>query len=481
MEPVVTPKKHLVKWFLWFIAMVILTATIALTTLGILVLTRKTIYPNIIIESVNVGNLTKEEAREKIQSIFQNELKKYHIKLGFNEFIWEFPYQVLGYEYLYEQAIEDAYSKGRNGNYFQRLKEINQLRNYTLIIPLDSTYDIEKFNNIVVDMKKVVEKPPRDASIKRVNGIFEITTETLGISIDEEELINKIEESIRTLNNDGVLVPVNYINPRVSAEELEAVNEVIGEFSTTFDARVTGRSTNISIASTSINGVMLMPNEAFSFNNKTGPRGIKEGYQEAPVIVNGQLVPGVGGGICQVSTTLYNAVVRANLEVVKRQNHTLPVAYVPLGHDASVFYGYLDLEFVNNKLYPIYLESFSSGNKVYVKIYSTKTDEVVIKLHSEVVETIEPKVEIKRDATLNIGESVVEKEAKKGFRVITYKIYSKNGEEIKKEQISKDYYPPVHGLIVEGTKPIPTNRQVEENSLNEVNEGEGKPVEATTP
>ncbi len=468
MEPMVTSKRKLAIRFLWFMAMVILTATIAFTTLGIIIFNRKTIHPNVYIESVNVGGLTEAEARQRVESLFEKELSSYQVKLSHGGKVWEYPYQTLGYGYLYQAAVEEAHAIGRQGSYFQRIKEIYQLRDQPVFITLNSTYATDKFKNIVEEVRGAVEASPKNAAIKRVNGAFEITEETLGTTIDEEELLKRIEESIRVLNKESVEIPVDYVEPRITARELEAVNEVIGEFSTIFDARVTGRSTNIAIASSSINGVLLMPNEGFSFNERTGPRGIKEGYQEAPVIVNGQLVPGIGGGICQVSTTLYNAIVRANLEVTKRQNHSLPVAYVPLGHDASVYYGYLDLEFVNNKPYPIYLESYSSGNKVYVKIYSTKTEDMLIKLFSEVTETIEPKVEIKADPNLHVGEKVVEKEAKKGFRVNTYKIYSsKTGEELRRERISRDYYPPVNGVIIEGSKPVPASGSVEEPEATE--------------
>ncbi len=480
MEPKVTHKRQLAKRFLWFMAMVILTATIAFTTLGIIIFTRKSIYPNVYIESVNVGGLTEAEARQRVASLFEKELSNYQLKLSHKDKVWEYPYQALGYGYLYEDAVAEAYAIGRQGNYFQRIKEIYMLREYPVFIDLNSTYAADKFYALVEEIRESVETLPQDAVIKRINSAFEITAETLGTTIDEAELSERIEESIRNLNKESIEIPVNYIEPRITAKELEAVDEVIGEFSTTFDAKVTGRSTNIAIASSSINGVLLMPNEGFSFNKQTGPRGIKEGYQEAPVIVNGQLVPGVGGGICQVSTTLYNAIVRANLEVTKRQNHSLPVAYVPLGHDASVFYGYLDLEFVNNKPYPIYLESYASGNKVYVKIYSTKTDDMVIKLVSEVTETIEPKTEIKTDQNLYVGEKQVEKEAKKGYRVNTYKVYaSKTGEELRREQISRDYYPPVHGVIIEGSKPIPASGKVEEPEATE--DIEDMPSENSTP
>lgn len=481
MEPVVTSKKPLAKWFLWFVTMAILTATIAFTTLGVLVLTRNTIYPNILIESVDVGGLTKAEARVKLEDIFEKDLQDFNIKLSFNEYVWEFPYQVIGFSQLYDDAIEEAYSIGRGDNYLDRFKEIISLRKQPVIVPLKTTYDIDKFSDIVEELKGTVEKSPVDATIKRAEGSFVITEEVNGITIDQEELIRRIDEGIRTINEDQILIPVNYIKPTILADSLSAVKEVVGEFFTVFNAEVTGRSTNISIASSSINGVLLMPNDTFSFNNQTGPRGIKEGYQEAPVIVNGKLVPGVGGGICQVSSTLYNAVVRADLQVLKRQNHSLPVAYVPLGHDATVFYGYIDFEFQNNKPYPIYLESFAKGNRVFVRIYSTKTDDMVIRLLSEVIETIEPKVEIRRDPTLPMGERKIEKEAKRGYKVKTYKVYSSNGKEIKREEISEDFYPPVHGIIFEGTSPLAPRTEAEEISPEEAEGEESQPVEATNP
>lgn len=481
MEPVVTTKKALAKWFLWFAAIAILTASIALVTFGILVFTRETIFPNISIESVDVSGLTKAEARERIEDFFEKELQQYRLRLGFNEYAWEFPYQATGFSQLYADAVDEAYSIGRGDNYLDRIKEIIRLRKQPYIIPLETTYDIDKFTDMLEDITRLVEKSPVDATIKRVDGAFVITEEIMGVKIDQEELIHRIDEGVRALEDKEIRVPVNYIRPKIIAEDLRAVKEVIGEFSTAFDANVTGRRTNISIASTSINGVLLMPNDSFSFNSQTGPRGINEGYQEAPVIVNGRLVPGVGGGICQVSTTLYNAVVRADMQVVRRQNHSLPVPYVPLGHDATVFYGYIDLEFINNKPYPVYLESFSSGNRIFVKLYSTKTSDMVIHLHSEVTETIEPNVEVRKDPTLHIGERRVDREAKKGYRVITYKVYTSNGKEVKREQISKDFYPPVHGIIFEGSKQPAPRANVEEVPQEEEEGEEGKPVEATNP
>lgn len=452
MEPSI-PKKNNKKWFLWLTAMILATVLIAFLTLGMFVLNEKGFYRNIYVESVDISNLSKEEALMKLQKVFDNELENQQITIIYEGESWHYPYRLLGYRYDYEAALEEAYRVGREGNPLARLSEIYGLRKYSKMIPLAAEYDIEKVELVLEEINSEIFQEPVNAKAIRRSGSFEITEGIPGVVLDAEELMYRIKEQIENYQGTPIELPVKNIAPRITAESLKDLKEIIGSFSTTFDAGVKGRSTNITIASKSIDSTLLMPGEAFSFNEQTGPRGVAEGYQEAPVIINGQLIPGIGGGICQVSSTLYNAVVRADLEIINRKNHSLPVAYVPLGHDATVAYGYIDFEFINDMPYPIYLESSVQGNRVTVNIYGRKTQDTSIKLYSEVVETIEPKIEIKTDDTLFVDEKKVEREPKRGYRVHTYKIYTSNGKEVKRELISKDYYIPVNGITLQGTKP----------------------------
>ncbi len=479
MEPSI-PKKNNKKWFLWLTAMIFATVLIAFLTLGIFILNQEGFYRNIFVESVDISNLSKEEAMVKLEKAFNDELKHHKISLTYQGKNWEYPYGQLGFRYDFESALEEAYGVGREGNPIARLAEIVGLRKNPKIISLQSEYNSAKVEEVLEELNNEIFQQPVDAKLKRTSDNFVIIKEINGVALDTEELLDRIKEQIETFENRPIELPVTYLPPRITEDKLSQLDGVIGSFGTTFDARVKGRSTNIAIASDSINGTLLMPGEAFSFNEQTGPRGVDEGYQEAPVILNGQLIPGIGGGICQVSTTLYNAVVRADLEITNRRNHSLPVAYVPLGHDATVSYGFIDFQFVNDMKYPIYVESLVKGNRVSINLYGKKAMDTSIKLHSEVVETIEPKVEIKNDDTLFSDETKVEIEPKRGYRVNTYKIYLKSGKEIKRELISKDYYIPVNGVTLQGTKARPeeNTKEVIEEVLEEgtkIDETDGDP------
>ncbi|WP_026477737.1 VanW family protein [Alkaliphilus transvaalensis] len=460
MEPSVI-KKSRKKLVLWVSGAILLSFIATLITLGILVLNSNTIYENVYIESIDVSHLTQQDAKLRLESIFEKERERHHLKMKYEEKIWDVSYDQIGFNYLYDDAIQEAFNVGRGGNYFNRLGEIYRVRKKPIIIPLKTEYNFEYLEEIVDEINKTIFRAPLSAKIERKNQGFDITNSTKGVEVDEEALKKELRIAIENYQNETVMIPVQYVEPKVTEDQLAHITDVMGSFSTVFDSQVTGRSTNISLASRSINGTLLMPGEVFSFNDKTGPRGVAEGYQEAPVILNGKLVPGIGGGICQVSTTLYNALVRADLEITKRQNHSLSVAYVPLGHDAAVAYGFLDLQFVNNTQHPIYVESSVAGNRISVNIYGKEFKDYSIKLFSEVVETIEPTVEVKKDPSLYIGDRKTEREAKRGYKVNTYKIYERNGQEFMKELISKDTYSTVNGLVLEGTKPRP---QVQEDS-----------------
>ncbi|SCY94792.1 VanW family protein [Alkaliphilus peptidifermentans] len=450
------------------IGIILVFFVIMLIWMATLLLENQEIYNNIYIESVDVGQLTKEEALERIEEIFQEQLENYKILLEFNEKQWEFHYSLLGYHYEYEEAVEKAYNVGRSGSTWERLTKIYSLRSNQEFIQLEASYNQEAFDKIVLEVKDEVNIKPINAVVKRRNGKFIIEDDVVGYEIDEFLLKEEIRISIEAFSTEYIEIPTNVIKAQVTTADLNNIQNVLGEFKTSFSANDKGRNTNIALAASQINGVLLMPNDVFSFNNQTGERGEDKGYQKAPVIVNGQLVQGLGGGICQVSTTLYNAVVRSNLEIIQRQNHSLPVAYVPLGHDATVAFGHIDFQFMNNTEYPVYLESYVEGNQIHIGLYGKKVEDITVQLHSEVIETIQPRITTKEDPSLYIGEKRIEKEAKQGYRVNTYKIYLKDGKELNRELISNDYYTPVHGIVIEGRKPKATAESEEKQELEEL-------------
>jgi len=186
----------------------------------------------------------------------------------------------------------------------------------------------------------------------------------------------------------------------------------------------------------------------FSFNGVTGLRIEENGYQEAPVIFEGELVPGIGGGVCQVSSTLYNAVLYSNLEIVERHNHTIPSAYITMGRDATVTDRYLDLRFRNNSDSYIYIASWIEGNRIYAAVYGKKREEdIKVNIRTEIIQQIETTTDIVVDPSLMPGESIVEKEERKGYRIKAYRQVIKDGVPETDEVLSVDFYRPEKGLI----------------------------------
>lgn len=203
------------------------------------------------------------------------------------------------------------------------------------------------------------------------------------------------------------------------------------------------RNHNIELSAAAINGQTVMPGETFSFNRATGERTAAKGYREADAISGGQSVPEIGGGVCQTSSTLFNAVARANLEIVSRSPHAWPSSYVEKGMDATVNWPGLDFTFRNNTEWPIFIVSYYKNRKVTVEIYGMSLAEgQTIELESQVVRTYEAPSGIKwvQDPSLQPGESKTTVKARKGYEVETYKVWYQNGKEVRREKLCNSTY-----------------------------------------
>ena len=197
---------------------------------------------------------------------------------------------------------------GREKNCVYRLKTILSLRKNPRIIKLKPSYNLTKIENKVEVISEIIDKIPINAEIKRENGDFVITKGICGIKTNKEALKQNIIDAVNNFNSVLINIDVKKIEPGVTAKDLENINDIISESVTRFNSQDKERTENIKIASHVINGSILMPGEEFSFNNSTGPRNAEAGYKEASIIVDGEFTTGVGGGVCQVSTTLYQTV-----------------------------------------------------------------------------------------------------------------------------------------------------------------------------
>jgi vancomycin resistance protein YoaR len=209
------------------------------------------------------------------------------------------------------------------------------------------------------------------------------------------------------------------------------------------------------LAASRIHGKVLKPGDVFSYNQIVGNRTFQQGFRMAPVILDGKLVPDWGGGVCQVSSTLYNAALLADLDIVDRTNHGRAIGYVPLGFDATVVDDQIDFKFKNSLKYPIMLYATVTDSQLYFFIIGNAKDmPPPIELDYVVHKVIEP-VEIKQpDPTLDVGAEVVDESPQRGFRVSTYRIRKIDGKEVR-QLLSTDDYDPVNRIVKVGTKTPP--------------------------
>ena len=268
--------------------------------------------------------------------------------------------------------------------------------------------DIEKIHNEIY-------KDPVDAYYTQ-NPFMVYPSENgvdFNISIDEAKAI--IAEP-----KEEYTIPLKYTTPNVTTNMIgtEAFPDLLSTFSTNYSTRDTDRTTNLRLAANKINGTVLMPGETFSYNQVVGARTIAAGYKEAPIYVSGEVVDGLGGGICQITSTLYNAVIYANLEIVERSNHQFVPSYVSASRDATVVYGSIDFKFKNNRDYPIKLVCSVSGGVANFQIFGMKTEN-------------DYEVEISSYQTGTTATAIYSE---------AYKILKKNGQVVSKELLSKDTY-----------------------------------------
>lgn len=374
--------------------------------------------------------------------------------------------------------------KGEKGNAIKEedLKNIilyqikNVSQKYSIInIP---TEEVEPEEINLEKIRNEIYKEPQDAYVSKdpttvhshVNGV------DFAISIEDAQKI--LEE-----DKDEYTIPLKITVPDKTIEDLgeEAFPDKLGNYSTRYDPSNYNRSNNIELSTEKIDGTIIMPGETFSYNQTVGERTIAAGYKEAGAYAGGKVVQDVGGGICQTSSTLYNAVLLANLEIVDRSNHQFLTSYVSAGRDATVSWGSIDFKFKNNREYPIKIEAKSKNGVCEMSIYGIKEEtEYEVVIQSNVISYIPYTTKYEKDSSLEEGKEVVEQSGYNGCTSEAYRILKLNGEVVSKTLLSKDTYDPMTKIIRIGTKKKvikeesdkTTNNQPAEKEKNTINKKE---------
>ncbi len=471
------------------------------------------------IEGIDVSGLSKDEAKAKLEAIY-NEKKEKEIPIKYNEFESSINPSMIELNYNIEKAVDEAINVGRNNNIF--------INNYNILFTLIGKKDINVEMTINEEAtRKIIEDTGANLPGVVIESSYYIEGENLiitkgkeGIKIDTEGLLTKIKERLDNIaiQNDYIEIPVTTKTPEpidvdkihsevykemqnayytknpfeihpevegvdfnvdevkamIAAEDKEeytvkltitkptvTVNDIgteafpdkLGTFTTRYDARDTDRTTNLKLACQKLNNQVVLAGATFSYNSTLGERTIAAGYKNAKIYSNGQVVDGLGGGICQISSTLYNAVVDANLGIVERRNHQFVTSYVPAGKDATVVYGMTDFKFKNTRKYPIKIVATAQNGIATISIYGNKEEvEYDVTLEVKQLSTIPTTTQYVEDSSLPVGTEKVKQAGANGVKTETYLVKSLNGKVVSREVISRDTYNAMPRIILKGTK-----------------------------
>lgn len=294
-------------------------------------------------------------------------------------------------------------------------------------------------------------REPKDAVYTKTDDGYIIEPEVVGISFDKQDAKKIFEENRDTA--DVYEIPAVITVPEVTSKMLEDkyVNKIIASYTTSFSGSSSNRCANISLAAQKIDGYVINPGKRFSYNAVVGPRTAAAGFKTAHVYVGTQVVDGIGGGICQVSSTLYNAAILADMKIVSRTNHSIPVGYVPLGRDATVSYGSIDFVFENDKSYPVSVKASVSGTNITVSIVGTQNSDYTVEIVTEPAKTIAYSTATVDDPTLPEGQTKVIAKGSNGSVVNSYRVYKRNGAEYSRKFEAKSTYSATAEKIAVGT------------------------------
>lgn len=413
-----------------------------------------TIADGVYIGNIYVGGMTEEEAKQAVEA-YVEEAGDVTFTLATGEKSVEVEASELEIHFADMSVVQEAMDVGRSGNLIKRYKDNKDLENGDKVIQLQLAVDPEAVAAVIEEQADVLNQEAVDSTLVREDGEFRIIKGEQGIEVDVEESIIAIEEYISS-GWDGtdatIEIVAEIVEPRGSEEELSQITDLLGSYTTNYNDSGANRCTNINVAASKINGTVLYPGEEFSVAATIGPLDAANGYQLAGAYENGQTIESYGGGVCQVSSTLYNAVILAELEITERSNHSMIVSYVKPSMDAAIAGDYKDLKFVNNQDLPIYIEGYTVGKNVYFNIYGHETRPAnrVVTYESEVISQQDPGIQFVGTGD-PVGYIGVAQGKHIGYVARLWKVVTVDGVEESREIFNKSTYRASPKIVNVGT------------------------------
>lgn len=419
--------------------------------------TFNTIEKGVYIGDLDVSGMTTLEAEAEVQA-YVDSLKEKEITLNaLNDNTVTVTAGQLGIEWQNREVVDQAGELGKSGNIVQRYKALKDLEHQNEIFPITFSFDEAAIKAIIEEQCLQYNVDAVDGSLTRENGSFKYVAGQTGVEINVAQSVEEINRYLTTeWDKEETVIDLvaETTQPRGTEEELSQVKDVLGTFTTSFSSSNANRSGNVKNGCSKINGTLLYPGDAFSTYEAVSPFTEDNGYYLAGSYSNGLVVDSLGGGICQVSTTLYNAVLLAELEVTERFNHSMIVNYVDPSADAAISGTAKDFKFVNNMDYPVYIEGITTEDKkITFTVYGCewRPSNRQVTYESKVLSTTNPEGEkVVADSSQPAGYVDVQS-AHTGYVAELWKIVTVDGVEESREQVNSSRYAAVPRTAAVGT------------------------------
>lgn len=415
-----------------------------------------TIMNGIYFDDIDMSGKTYDEAvkliRDKVRSMSEANITLNSI--GGNSV--SVTAQELGLAWNDTNLVADALYVGRSGNIVERYKERKDLEHDRKVYPINVEFDRATVEAIVNEQGDRYNVEAKNATLSKADGDFVVTPGTKGEKIDANASVSRIMSNLDNFTGSDLTIDMVVVEdiPKATAEDLEKIHDVIGRYKTSFKTSNADRSGNVRNGTRLVNGTVLLPGDSFSMYQTVSPFTEENGYYLAGSYLNGMVVESLGGGICQVSSTLYNAVLRAELQVDERHNHSMIVSYVDLSSDAAISGTSKDFKFTNNTEYPIYIEGITTEDKqVVFTIYGVETrpsNREVSYESEKISETVPEGDKIIADPSLPLG-SISTQSAHTGYVGKLWKIVKVDGKETERVEVNKSTYLPTPRTATVGT------------------------------
>ncbi len=434
----------------------ILFLLLVVAGIGIFSMKGDKIAKNVYVKDINIGRLTKDEAEKKLS----NEYKMESFNFKYKDEDWNVEPQVIDVSYDLAKTVENAYDVNRKGNIIVNIfKSLKSMVGAKTAINVAIDFNEEKLEKELEKISKDINVEVKNATLKVENDAIEVVKEENGLELDIEASKKNLIKNLESSNFTEELVVVK-IEPEVRSTDLKNIDTLLASYTTVLSDTSAERVENIRIAAERTSDILLIPDQEFSYNEHTGERTKANGYKSAHVISAGEVTYGIGGGVCQVSSTLFNTILYSGLDIVSRTNHSIPSSYVGLGRDATVTDSGIDFVFKNSYKNPVFIKNYYANGKITCQIFGVKADKKDVEISTTINASTPYSTTEKVDASLPEGVTKTLESGRKGYSVTTYRIfYDKNGKEIKREIVCQSHYPRKNAVVAVGSNKNTNNNQ----------------------